>query len=180
MVREGLKVPAAVGANVTVIVQLAPEAKVAPQVVVRENGAARVPMVTVVAVTLPLLRRVRTWVGDGLVPVNTFPNATRGRQYDQDRCCIGALILDRTHVKPGRAGGIRPRMSEEVRGRVLLSNRDVVDGLRALVQGIVGERRSRRRSSRSTRRSAESSLSESGPQLDVDPVVAFVHRCRWQ
>jgi len=60
MVREAFESTAAVGVYVTVIVQVEPDVKVAAQVVVREKGAARAPMVMPVAVVLPSLRRVRT------------------------------------------------------------------------------------------------------------------------
>jgi hypothetical protein len=73
-VREPFDVsPAVAGVYVTVIVQLVAAAKVAPQVVAREKGAARAPMARPVAVTAPSL--VTVTVIDGVVPMTALPNA---------------------------------------------------------------------------------------------------------
>jgi hypothetical protein len=73
-VREAFDVrPAVAGVYVTVIVQLAAAAKVAPQVVVREKGTARAPIARPVAATAPSL--VTVTVIDGVVPMTALPNA---------------------------------------------------------------------------------------------------------
>jgi len=58
---EAVRVPAAVGRNVTLIVQLALTASVEPQVVVRAKSPEFVPVIVMPVidiVALPLLRRV--------------------------------------------------------------------------------------------------------------------------
>jgi hypothetical protein len=86
MVSEAEEAPAAVGVNVTVMVQLVPALSVPGQFVVRVNGAARVPML-MGALTVPSFVSVRVCVGEGVVPITTLPNAN----VDGDTTKIGVL-----------------------------------------------------------------------------------------
>ncbi len=75
MVAVPVAAPVAVGANATVMVQLVPAARVAPQVPpVLENGAAPTPIVIPVAPRVPVLLNVRFSVL--VCPVATLPNAS--------------------------------------------------------------------------------------------------------
>src|SRR5208283_2442533 len=68
MVNEAVRVPGAVGANVTLRVQVPPAATELPQVLVSEKSPALVPatwMPVMVKLALPVLFRVRGW--DALV-----------------------------------------------------------------------------------------------------------------
>jgi hypothetical protein len=65
MVNEAVRVPEAVGANVTLNVQVPPGATVLPQVLVAEKSPAFVPvtgLLVMVKGALPVLFRVRVWV----------------------------------------------------------------------------------------------------------------------
>jgi hypothetical protein len=64
MVNEAVRVPGAVGANVTLMVQVPPAATELPQVLVSEKSPALVPatwMPVMVKLALPVLFRVRGW-----------------------------------------------------------------------------------------------------------------------
>lgn len=73
--KVAVRVPPAVGVKVTLIVQLAPAAKVEPQVVVRAKSPAFVPVkeVTIeVRLVVPMLLRVTTWA-ELVVPATWLP-----------------------------------------------------------------------------------------------------------
>ena len=78
MLRVALREPVAVGLNVTLKVQLAPDARLVPQVVVLVKSAALVPVMLPpfsVKVPLPLFVMV-TVCGVLLVPTAWFPKFT--------------------------------------------------------------------------------------------------------